>query len=144
MTINFDDTQLYKTLANKTVDEGLDLVADTGINSTDRDERILLSTSLIEDKNSLFQKLISIGADVNTQDTQGLTALHLAALHNRFDYVQALIDADADIESRDAQGNTPLWHAVMSNSAEVIEILKNSGASLKATNNHGVCVADII
>ena len=52
----------------------------------------------------LLNRLISLGADVNTEDSNGNTALAIAAKFNRFNCVNSLIAAGADVNMSNNEG----------------------------------------
>ena len=77
---------------------------------------------------------IGQGADVNTKDEEGLTALHLAARQGRKDAVELLLANGANINARliGWPGWTPLHEAATANHKEVAELLITKGADTNA------------
>jgi ankyrin repeat protein len=55
--------------------------------------------------------LLAKGADVNTRDDKGVTALQIAARWGNYKVAQLLLQMGADIRSRDKQGWTALHMA---------------------------------
>lgn len=55
-----------------------------------------------------LQRLVSLGVDVNAPNSDGSTALHVAATVGSRGVVQYLTDHRADINAVDSLGNTPL------------------------------------
>lgn len=51
------------------------------------------------------------GADVNTADARGITALGLAVGYNKVPLVKVLIEGGADVSKTDAKGSTALHYA---------------------------------
>lgn len=45
----------------------------------------------------IVESIIYIGADINDQDDENRTPLHLAVKNNQYNYAKALIDKGADI-----------------------------------------------
>ena len=72
--------------------------------------------------------LLDAGADVDTQNDDGFTALKWAVVRGHTGTVQALLDAGADVDIRDKRGQTPLMIAAEEGQTRVIELLKAAGA----------------
>jgi len=72
-----------------------------------------LITAVEEGNLKGVESLISSGANVNARDSEGLTALMIAAEYWYPEIVQALINAGADVNARDQLlgGKTALWYA---------------------------------
>lgn len=51
------------------------------------------------------------GADVNTADARGITALGLAVGYNKVALVKVLIEGGADVSKTDTKGSTVLHYA---------------------------------
>ena len=60
----------------------------------------------------IVQALIAAGADVNAQNPEGETALHMAASHADGAMVKLLLKAGADVNVRDKDGRTALFEAL--------------------------------
>ena len=58
--------------------------------------------------------LVLFGADVNAQDGDGSTALHLAVQKGRCsnDFAKLLVKSGADIDKKDKSGRSPLYYAI--------------------------------
>jgi ankyrin repeat protein len=56
----------------------------------------------------LAQLLLERGADVNAQDDDSRTSLHIASYFGRADMVRVLLSAGANASAENAQGQTPL------------------------------------
>jgi ankyrin repeat protein len=97
--------------------------------------------SAVYDKNdTLVEALLRAGADVNTRDTQGRTALILAAEKSGSDkaaaaIVRRLIAAGSDVNARDQQGRTAL---MMYGSEEVTRALLAAGADPTLKDSQGL------
>ena len=85
---------------------------------------------------TIVHKLLdrAVGADVNTTNKKGLTALHFAASAGSYDMVRCLLHHDADIEARDKRGETPLMKAVQNDQSIIVQILSDAGADLDTKN----------
>lgn len=104
--------------------EMIELLASHGadINATQKKER-----SVVAGKTPLMlavflrnwtaaKTLLSLGADVNKSDSNGLTPLHLAVQSRNHDAVGLLYHAGADINKRTSRGYTPVHFAELTNS----------------------------
>ena len=74
------------------------------------------------------RSLLDAGADVDTKNANGYTALKWAVVRGHTGTVQALLDAGADVDIRDNRGQTPLMMAAEEEQTRVIELLKAAGA----------------
>ncbi|KAM3699060.1 hypothetical protein ACJW31_06G232900 [Castanea mollissima] len=75
-----------------------------------------------------IKELLNSGTDVNFQDIDKRTALHLAACQGSTDVVQLLIDHKAVVDAKDRWGSTPLADAVYYKNHGVIKLLEKHGA----------------
>ncbi len=72
--------------------------------------------------------LLQRGADVNSVDCDGWSALHCAAWHDLSGRcVELLLRAGADVDARNTNGATPLHCAVWSNNEEAVRALLAAG-----------------
>ena len=113
-----------------------------------REEQIQLNTnlhqSIIDDKEEDFNAALEDGAEIESRDGEGLTALAKAARFGRNDYVEALMGKNSDIEAVDKNGNTPLILAAVSGDIDSIESLLKAGANpLHKNVENGVFLAYI-
>ena len=77
----------------------------------------------------LLRLLLENGHEVDTQDANGLTALHLAALHNRVEAAVLLLEHGANPSHAEARwGGTPLHRAAINGDAKVAEALLEARA----------------
>ena len=75
--------------------------------------------------------------DVAAQNSQGLTALHYAAIFGHQEIVKALLGASADINVKSKDGWTALHYAACCGRHEVVKVLLSAGADINAKDNHG-------
>ena len=68
------------------------------------------------------------GADVDSAQPDGATALHWAAFRDNLEIADLLIDAGADVRAVNELGATALWLAADNGSAPMVERLLASGA----------------
>ena len=73
------------------------------------------------------KQLLHAGADVNSADVFGQTALHLAALHGHKNVVQLLIDKGANVNPTDESGATPLTYARSRGHKDIARLLGKHG-----------------
>jgi ankyrin repeat protein len=81
--------------------------------------------------------LIDAGADLNIQDTAGLTALHRCARWNHPEIARMLIDAGADLNIQDTDGWTALYWCAFSNHLGILGLLIDAGADKTIPTNDG-------
>ncbi len=77
-----------------------------------------------------MQKLLTAGANVNTQDgNYGFTALIMASGEGYIDTVELLLQAGANVNTKDDDyGYTPLMMASIQGHDDVVTLLKQAGA----------------
>jgi ankyrin repeat protein len=75
--------------------------------------RTLLMEAAIFKREDIAKLLIENGADVNTKEVKGWTALHFAIQSYLPDLVKLLISKGADVNARTHYDNTPLHEATM-------------------------------
>jgi uncharacterized protein len=75
----------------------------------------------------IARALIAKGADVNTVQHGGWTALHAAALHGNLPLVRLLLDAGAKPGAKNETGQTPAGLAKTKNNKQVIALLHGRG-----------------
>lgn len=108
------------------------------INSQDKYEFSALHNVMSEEQFEIVEYLIKNGANVNIQNDEGISPLHLAGwLEN----AKLLLNAGAEVDIIDHQGNTPL-HIIAQEVDEelgvlVIEYLISKNANKDLKNNAG-------
>ena len=85
--------------------------------------------------------LVGQGAEINLTgtfgNTDGVTALAIAAWCNRLDIVRYLVEHGADVDHADAGGGTPLIDAVSQGHLEVARYLLEQGADSDTDDDDG-------
>lgn len=77
---------------------------------------------------AIIQTLISAKIDLNHQDVDGCTALHLAVEKHQFDLATLLIDKGALSSIVDCEGKTAYDYALLTLQTEMTELVKNNSA----------------
>lgn len=67
---------------------------------------------LVPEKIEVLRKLVSLGADINHQNSHGRTALMSACLVGSIELVEALVELGADPNFTDAKGGTAIDYAL--------------------------------
>lgn len=99
-------------------------------------EKNLLRASM-QGNLSEVKSRVDQGADVNSANSKGLTALMLASLQGHTDVVKFLLSKGAKVNPQDAVGTSALMAAARMGHLEIVKALVNAGAdlSLKADNS---------
>ena len=108
------------------------------VNSYDTRGESILSFS-IKNKNSDISNLILTSPilDIDHQDKEGNSFLHLAVLKSEESVIKLLIEKGIFIDQQNNDGNTPLHLAYEVNNKNVIDILKEGGADINIKNLDG-------
>ncbi|KAL0910965.1 hypothetical protein M5K25_019064 [Dendrobium thyrsiflorum] len=75
--------------------------------------------------------LYSLGVSLNAKDSQGRTALHMAAANGHVDIVEYLIRNGVDVNASNNEKNTPLHWACLNGKKEVVKALILAGAKME-------------
>ena len=76
-----------------------------------------------------LETLLGAGADVNSQDRYGQTALMLAARHGHLEAVRVLIDSGADLDHTAKYHLSALMIATINGHTAVAQLLVQAGAA---------------
>ncbi|KAF6222312.1 hypothetical protein HO133_001398 [Letharia lupina] len=141
----------YWGLTPETVD--LLLTRGANVSTTDcRWNKTALTWTAEIGSPATLKVLLSHGASVHHQDTQGSSALHYAAANARNDSIALLLDAGANPNLLDSGGNTPLimlasgrrfylagrwWNPLAAERKEAATLLLSAGCDASVKNMHG-------
>jgi ankyrin repeat protein len=119
----------------RAVRKSLDGVAD--VNGRDADGNTPLILASFYAGPECVELLIDRGADVNTANTAGATALIRAA--TSYEKTHILVEAGANVRARTALGNTPLILAARrAGNSRTVRLLLERGANPRERNDAGV------
>jgi hypothetical protein len=88
------------------------------------------------------KKLLDLGADVNTANSVGATALMAATFRGNAELVTFLLDKHADINQASSPGKTALIYAAQYNHPDLIKLLLKRGADPKSMDETGKTALD--
>lgn len=83
----------------------------------------------------LIDSFVNSGADLNTQNNEGETALHLAARSGLYEICDRLIKHKAEMNSFDAYGRNVLHTAVCANQYKIVKLILDHCNSVLCANN---------
>ncbi|XP_043780041.1 protein phosphatase 1 regulatory subunit 12B isoform X3 [Cervus elaphus] len=89
------------------------------------------------------RRLLARGADVDTANVDGLTALHQACIDENLDMVKFLVENGASVNQQDNEGWTPLHAAASCGYLNIAEYFLNHGASVGIVNSEGEVPSDL-
>lgn len=108
------------------------------------DWNALLMTGVAKGSLDTVNQAIKGGANVNQEDADGDTPLHIAAGNSQRVIIQALVDAGAQIDRQNRKGLTPLHVAVLQNARlSTVETLLANGASVFVKSFQGRTPVDM-
>lgn len=92
----------------------------------------------------IFQKLMDNGANLNSNNINGLNVLHLSVQGNRLNIITLLMEKYIfDVNKQDNQGNTALHWAVYFNNQQCIDYLLHYNININITDNNSCTAMDI-
>ncbi|XP_069364881.1 protein phosphatase 1 regulatory subunit 12B isoform X9 [Maniola hyperantus] len=105
-------------------------------------EIVFLAACTAGDKDEV-QRLLKMGADINTVNVDGLTALHQACIDDNLEMVEFLVEHGADVNKGDNEGWTPLHATASCGFLSIARYLLENGADVAAVNYDGELPVDI-
>jgi ankyrin repeat protein len=85
----------------------------------------------------VLRTLVHFGANPNSADDEGCTAVYMAAEHGHTETVRALVELGADVNTADEYGCTPVWVASFQGHTETVRALVEYGADVNKADNTG-------
>ncbi|KAK6491297.1 transient receptor potential cation channel [Huso huso] len=95
----------------------------------------------VKEGEKVAEMLLKSGADVNAEQENGETAMHIAARHGSLRMLQALIEEGGDLTCQSKAGENPLHIAVRHCHAPVVEEILRYLATEKSQTEATVCVS---
>ena len=86
----------------------------------------------------IIDLLVKSGANVNAQDAEGFTPLHMATIHGNLKIVKKLVDLEADVNIVTTDGKTAAELAHLNKELEIEEYLASKMASWQRTKEKEV------
>lgn len=128
LAVNADGNMPYDLCEDEATLELLEMVmAEQGITQDRIDEcRGAKEAAMLAD----IQALVQSGADLNAQDANGTTLLHIASANGYMSVGELLLEHRAEVEVKDSDGWTPLHAASCWGQIQMVELLVAHGASL--------------
>jgi len=111
---------------------------------SDRAGATLLWHAVFLDRKQVVKWLIGCGANINTRDDNGFSALHIATQESHIEMVSYLLQNGADVNIQDKFGNTPIMRTNRATPAELLRILLENGANADVKNIAGVSYRDVV
>ncbi len=145
--VNPVETALWTPLADAAYARHFDimrllLAAGARVDAPDhRGVTLLVSTGFFD--STVTTILLESGADPNSVDQDGETALMKASAKGLKQTIRLLIGHHADINRKDKTGRTALMHAAAGHSSDAIPLLLENGADPNARDNEGKSALDL-
>ncbi len=97
-----------------------------------------LLNAALRGEQTAMKLLINAGADVNTEDDEGITVLMWAILsYVEIEYIEMLIQKGADVNAKDGKGETALMRAAIQDGSVILETLIKNGAEVNEADTQG-------
>lgn len=109
----------------------------------DCEGRTLLWHATFLNRRKVAEWLIERGANVNTQDENSFSALHIAVQERNIDMVSYLLRCGADVNIQDKFGNTPIMRTNRATPDDIFRILLENGAEVDIKYIAGVSFRNI-
>ncbi|XP_076014500.1 protein phosphatase 1 regulatory subunit 16A isoform X2 [Genypterus blacodes] len=128
LAVNADGNMPYDLCEDEATLELLEMVmAEQGITQERIDEcRGVKEKTMLDD----LQGLVESGSDLNIQDDNGATLLHIASANGFLSVAELLLEHKVQVEVKDLDGWTPLHAASCWGQIQLVELLVAHGASL--------------
>ncbi|XP_033841914.1 protein phosphatase 1 regulatory subunit 16A [Periophthalmus magnuspinnatus] len=128
LAVNADGNMPYDLCEDEATLELLEMaMAEQGITQDRIDEcRGAKEKTMLAD----LKNMIKNGADLNAQDENGTTLLHIAAANGYVSVAELLLEQKGQLEAKDTDGWTPLHAASCWGQIQMVELLVGNGADL--------------
>ncbi len=83
------------------------------------------------------KEFLEQGIDINSKNSDGDTALHIAVDRDYNDVAKLLIDKGADVNAKDKRNETPLYNAIYNSNKDLVSLLVNKGADVNFSASEG-------
>jgi ankyrin repeat protein len=103
----------------------------------DENEASPLIITCIKKNIEMCKLLLLHGANINSSDKFGNTALHYCSIYGYLNILDILIKNGANIEAKNNIGQTPLHNASLCSQSIILDKLIENGANIEAKNNKG-------
>ncbi|XP_059174822.1 putative ankyrin repeat protein RF_0381 [Physella acuta] len=97
----------------------------------------LMKASQKSNMEKVLRSLLQAGADVNNQNNDGESALHLAVCCKSILNAKVLLESKSDIDLKTKDGKTPLFYAILERYLNMIILLVENNANVNCENNIG-------
>jgi ankyrin len=115
------------------------------IDALDKLKRPPLHWAFLSKNVGTITALLDAGANVKVKNTNGETALHIAACHGFQSAVERCLEQDiANINNTDEAGYNPLHWAALNGHKEIVDILLKNGADPNIKDNMGRTYKDLM
>jgi len=105
-------------------------------------DRTSLFTAVRKGNYTIVENLLNDGADVHEKDSDGLAAIHHAAVIGRVDIAKLLMDRKSSLDIQTNTGWTPLHWAAKRRHNTMVQWLLQQGVDITITDNKGDTAAD--
>ncbi len=121
-----------KLIPNRAISIAIAIILFFGYNTSilkaDKNEDLIKA---VETENlTLIKSLIEKGANVNTKNEYGLTALHIAVVKGNLQIIKYLVEKGADVKAKNEDDKTVLNYAKDRNNLEIVKYLIEKGADV--------------
>ncbi|KAK7791301.1 hypothetical protein R5R35_009942 [Gryllus longicercus] len=103
---------------------------------------VFLAACAAGDKDEVL-RLLREGADIDTANVDGLTALHQLCIDDNLDMVEFLVENGADVNRGDNEGWTPLHATASCGFVSIAKYLIENGGDVAAANNDAELPVDL-
>lgn len=121
----------------------LQVLLEAGATPHPGEEAPLITAVMQSVPPTVLRLLLTHGADVNQQRSDGTPAIVVAARRGDHAAVDVLLQAGADVNAGDQQGRTALMHAVERNEQRVIATLLSAGAAIDTVSADGMTALEL-